>query len=66
MQKKKKREEKNAFEVVVDSPLDGAIKGAHEGIPEGAPNVSLSNFHKNDEEDVFEFAPTILLKTAQN
>ena len=64
--KKKKREEKNAFEVVIDGPLDGAIKGTHEGTPEGAPNVSLSDFHKNDEEGAFEFAPTILLKTAQN
>ena len=52
--------------VLIDGPLDGAIKGTHEGTPEGAPNVSLSDFHKNDEEGAFEFAPTILLKTAQN
>ena len=70
MQKKKKKcEEKNAFEVVLDGPLNGAIKSAHEGTPEGAPKVSLSNLHKDVQESAFELAPKILLygtlKTAQ-
>ena len=70
MQKKKKKcEEKNAFEVVLDGPLNGAIKSAHEGTPEGAPKVSLSSLHKDVQESAFEVAPKILLygtlKTAQ-
>ena len=57
MQKKKKCEENNAFEVV----LDGAIKSAPEGTPEGAPKVSLSDLHKDVQESAFEVAPKILL-----
>ena len=56
MQKQKKCEEKNAFEVVLDGPLDVAIKVA----PEGAPKVSLSDLHKDLQESAFEVAPKIL------
>ena len=52
---------KNAFEVVLDDPLDDAIKGAPESTPEGVPKVSLSNLHKDVQESAFEFAPKILL-----
>ena len=61
MQKRKKKcEEKNAFEVVLNGPLDAAIKGAPEGTPEGAPKVSLSDLHKDVQESTFEVAPKIL------
>ena len=56
MQKQKKCEEKNAFEVALDGPLDVAIKVAPEGTPEGAPKVSLSDL----QESAFEVAPKIL------
>ena len=57
----KKCEEKNAFEVVDDGPLDGAIKGAPEGTPEGAPKISFSDLHKDVQESAFEVATKILL-----
>ena len=53
--RKKTCEEKNAFEVVFDGPLDGAIKGASEDAP------SLSDLHKDVQESAFEVAPNILL-----
>ena len=49
----KKYEEKNAFEVVLNGRLDGAIKGALQ--------VSLSDHHKDVQESAFEVAPKILL-----
>ena len=58
---KEKCVEKNAFEVVLDGPLNGAIKGAPEGTHVGAPKVSLSDLHKDVQESVFEVAPKILL-----
>ena len=58
---KKKCEEKNAFEVVLDGPLNVAVKGAPESTPEGTPNVSLSDLHKDVQESAFEVAPKILL-----
>ena len=61
MQKKKKCEEKNAFQVVLDGPLDDAIKGELEGTPDGAPKVFLSDLHKDVQESAFEVAPKILL-----
>ena len=63
MQKKKKKkyEEKNAFEVVLDGPLYGTIKGAPEGTPEGVPKVSLNDLYKDVQEGAFEVAPKILL-----
>ena len=57
MQKRKKKcEEKNAFEVVLNGPLDGAIKGT----PEGAPKVSLNDLRKDVQESAFAVAPKIL------
>ena len=52
---------KNAFEVALDGPLNGAIKGAPESTPEGAPKISLSDLHKDVQENTFEVAPKILL-----
>ena len=43
--RKKKCEEKDAFEVSVDGPLEGAIKGALEGTPKGALKDALSDLH---------------------
>ena len=60
-QQQKKCEEKNAFEVVLDGPLDSAIRGAPEGKPEPAPKVSLSDLHKDVQESALEVAPKILL-----
>ena len=58
---KKRCEEKNAFEVVLVGPLDGAIKGAPKGTPEGEPKVSLSDLHKVVQESASEVALKILL-----
>ena len=51
----------NAFEVVVDGPLDGVIKGALQVRPGGAPRFSRSNIYKDVQKGAFEVAPKVLL-----
>ena len=41
-----KGEEKDVFDVAVNSPLDDAIDGAPEGTPEGATKDAPTDLHK--------------------
>ena len=58
--KNKKCENINAFEVVVDGPLDGVIKGTLQVRPGGAPKFSRSNLYKDVQKGAFEVTPKVL------
>ena len=45
--KKENCEEKDAFDVAVDGPLDDTIKGAPESTLEGEPKDALSDLYKD-------------------